>query len=462
MLYLEKKKQTIQSSIEDNKAIISQTEDFCYLLAEILNEIHQVRYSKRFWTFLTFSYVFQFLIYWNYTKSESDNKFLSKNNTSKSSLYQLISVGVKKIIFKINYLVYSQRLSTYSSFIYGFSYSTKSLNDRGSTLPNFYPIIIKKKESVKRLEIKKVAEKQKGDLEQKLIENIPASFVEYFIPYMDSIKLYDPSKKKFHISIIDDDFMKVFFAKYIENGAKINRYQHGSHYGEQINMEYGERLTADEFHTWGWKICEKDVPDEAFRLEGFKLKYNRIKPQRDNLLICLPAISFSNKNTEWVKVDNLLESIDYKKYPNVVLRPRPTKKFYFNIGREKFISRKNKNISAKLSNTTIVRAIANSILTIHLSSPSTTFLECIYVDHPIMAVFHNNRPTEIVMPYYEFFFDKKVYHENIDSLVEHLNEINIAEWWNEVISHPVYKEFKNKFTNNGSHLLNNNVHFSIS
>jgi len=77
--------------------------------------------------------------------------------------------------------------------------------------------------------------------------------------------------------------------------------------------------------------------------------------------------------------------------------------------------------------------------------PQTNFSECLYVDHPVVSIVEGLNCTSIFKPYYDFFIEQKVYHESSESLIEHLNTMNIDEWWSNLIRMEEYQAFKHTF-----------------
>lgn len=78
--------------------------------------------------------------------------------------------------------------------------------------------------------------------------------------------------------------------------------------------------------------------------------------------------------------------------------------------------------------------------------PSTNFLECVYVD----------QPTDLVKPHYQFLSEVGVLHSYIQPLSQHLNRIDVENWWCEVKNRAEYREFKNQLTNSSKfNLLKN-------
>ncbi|MES2847807.1 MAG: hypothetical protein V4685_02040, partial [Bacteroidota bacterium] len=134
---------------------------------------------------------------------------------------------------------------------------------------------------------------------------------------------------------------------------------------------------------------------------------------------------------------------DKEKYKNILGRPRPENKIFSHASQISFI--KDSRVKIDTGLTDMAEMMRQSQLVVHVTLPATNFLECIYVDHPVIGVLDNDQPTGIVKPYYDFFLAKGVMHDSFNSLVEHLNTIDVQTWWAGIISDPVYKQFKNEF-----------------
>jgi hypothetical protein len=99
----------------------------------------------------------------------------------------------------------------------------------------------------------------------------------------------------------------------------------------------------------------------------------------------------------------------------------------------------------------IAELVKNARLVIHLQSPSTTLLECIYINNPVMSIIKPSRfiPTKIAVEAYNGLIKVGVLHETAESLVKKLNSISsIEEWWSKTLKTPEYMHFKNKFCKN--------------
>jgi putative transferase (TIGR04331 family) len=195
--------------------------------------------------------------------------------------------------------------------------------------------------------------------------------------------------------------------------------------------------------TWGWKIKNNDVPSPAYRLEKFHKNFIHHKNKSFDILIIYPIIR--SRNIKHVKQESTIffNNINRKKFPIICARPRPMAKFN-RRSILKFIAKDVSTIDSGFSK--ISDLISNSRLVIIFTHPSTTLLECLYVDQPTVAILDNdNTPTEIVKPHYDFLIKMGLLHNSMDSLVKHLNVIDIELWWNDLLIHPKYLEFKYEF-----------------
>jgi hypothetical protein len=132
------------------------------------------------------------------------------------------------------------------------------------------------------------------------------------------------------------------------------------------------------------------------------------------------------------------------KYKSFIARPRPMSRTKSHAGELSFIKDNRVDIDSGLSS--MAKLIKESRVVIQFEVPCTNFLECIYVDHPTIGFLFNKTPTEPIKPYYDFFLEQGVLHWSFDSIVEHLNKVDIETWWNGLIQHPMYISFKDTFT----------------
>ncbi|EIM77244.1 hypothetical protein A3SI_06644 [Nitritalea halalkaliphila LW7] len=244
--------------------------------------------------------------------------------------------------------------------------------------------------------------------------------------------------------------MELVIATYIEHGAKLHWYQHGAYYGElNHGAQVRERRIADVYRTWGWKIEPKDEPWKAYRLMRFQQDYaKQQKSNRYPLLIVFGVINSAYTDTEfftaYFKVFD--QKIDKNKYPVIAARPRPFSRLFSNQKEVEFLKRYAYfTICSDLE--PITQNIAESELIFQISVPATNFLECLAVKKPVVGILSNDQETEIVKPFYAFCKEKKILHDSLESVLAHINHLDVSSWWQEVVSDPRYHEFEKRFFN---------------
>ncbi len=344
-----------------------------------------------------------------------------------------------------NYKSITGMLASHDNIAFGFHDPVSVKKDIESYLPDYFPSL-RKKNNAKRLKANDVANKQEDIFYRNVLKQLPEIYVEYFDGLLDMIPLENPGKKVFHTSLLDSFFSKFLIAKYLDNGAKLYYYQHGAYYGELAthNAHRNESAIADKFITWGWKINEKDTPGKAYRLEKFKREYDSKKTDFVyDCLFCYPGINNTNRKQYQKYTDDLVTKLDKSKYKKLIARPRPSSKL-------PFVSHKigfpvSKEITIDSAKKGIVDTIVKTRLVIQFTVPSTNFTECLYVNHPTIGLLNNDNPTDVVKPFYDFFLKVGVLHHDFNSLIAHLNKIDLDAWWSDVCATEEYKEFKNTF-----------------
>lgn len=423
----------------------------------LLNEIHGTNYSEKFWLYLVLPPVRkhqirlyqQRLIEQQRTTAEivgqrAKHSILIRLRGLKSLAYKTAKHTWNNFVSWIHYPKLKKKLATEKIFVYSF-HELPELNVKYTMLPAAIPAIIMHKDRKKRDLANEQAKALLDQDQREVVLALPAYLVENFSALVKKVPLIDPEAKTFHVSIGHVDFMALVLALHFEHGARIIRYQHGSHYGEQAYFDSVERHNCSEFHTWGWKTLDQDVPDRAFRLEGFQRRYNSIGDRRRiDMLICFPAMYEGNIRRVERQSRYILRGIDRNLFPSVVARPRPMARYGSFRRSVSFLN--DCDIVIDSGRAAIAELIATSRLVIHLEVPSTTFLECMHVNHPVMGIYFNLRPTEIVLPFYQFFFSVGVLHFSAESLVQHLESLSdVASWWRSVQEHAEYHDFKAMF-----------------
>jgi len=452
MINVEGKKninEKLQASVYEN---IELYNDISEMLAIALNKIHRVSYSQRFWEILLGSYI---------TAVIYDKDKLEKENTSlkvRTFLYtNALQVNSKAIIFnRIRYLTkivksknsvvgLANLLKGNQNVAMGFHYPEAIIPEMDIYLKSVYPFFKNKKydSQLRNISIDK-NEKYSDIFVENMIKFIPKVYVEHFTNILDEIPVFESESKIFHISFFQSILDNFIIAKYIENGSKLYYYQHGGFFGE-YEYHKAHRIQgriADKFMTWGWKKNENDEPSKAYRLEKFRKQLEPNQKNEYDLLMVYPIIFNRNKNlVEW-ESKLFFKNLKYSKYPKICARPRPIGRFN-RKSTLKFIAKDVSKIDNGFSK--IYNLIERSKLVIILSYPSTTLLECLYVNKPVIGLLKNDQPSNIVRPYYNFFLEKGMLHTNMQSMVNHLNETDIMEWWEGLIQHPMYLKFKEEF-----------------
>lgn len=425
---------------------------FFDLLAPVMNEIHGKNYSLRFWKIVMSDYV----------NASVSIMHLMEKREIKGSIPLLplnshyIPTFKQKIIARLpavikHYKTYGN-LRSINKVLAGNDHVNMGLpdmeavrKDAGCALPLYYPIYPGNGNTKKRELVNKIATRYTDLLQYNLVKRLPQVYVEYFDKDFNGIDLVNPASKTIHSHGLPLYHSSLVIAKYIEHGAKLYCYQHGAYYGEmrEHNAHIFESSVADEFRSWGWKIRSNDVPWKAYRLEKFKLAYDSFaNTGAYDVLMCYPDLDHINVIFCKEVTDHFLANINGN-CKKIMARPRPLNKLFSHAKNLSFIKDSRVTIDSGLSN--MAEMVSSSKLVIQLIVPGTNFLECLYVDHPTVGILQNDQPTNVVKPYYDFLLEKGVLHTGYESLVDHLNKVNLHEWWASVIKEPMYQQFKNEF-----------------
>jgi putative transferase (TIGR04331 family) len=420
----------------------------------IMNDLHGMDASERFWKIILLPYYSAIISSKNELLNENPVIFNPPLEVYSNSVFpskQARRYGILRYLGKmsktfLNRKDWLEKIKASDSIYLGFdkSYGFPEEN----IFEPIFPLITYKKVN---WELRNYRPKFTGEFSESFIisaiKNLPMIYLEYFNFYFKSIPVFNSTNKVFHILTFDNTYLRFVIAKYILNGSKIYYYQHGGYYGEfQFhNAHYHESSIADKFITWGWKILERDEPGYALKCEKFKREYwaKKIEPEYDILLV-YPVIE--NKVREKIKSRSelLLGNLDRDKYKQLCVRPRPTQKLNRT---EDFDYLKNDVNHIDQGFQPIVNLISKSRLVLQFTYPSTNMMECFYVNQPCVALLENNNPSDIIKPYYDFFITNGVFHLTMDTLVEHLNRIDLDIWWEEIVNNIVYLDFKKQFIN---------------
>ena len=300
----------------------------------------------------------------------------------------------------------------------------------------------------KRKRLRRIAEAQSDEFLRNTLLQMPKFYVEHFRKFYDRVPdLVEPKRKVIHIEHHENIFMKIAVAKYVEYGAALYFYQPGGDFGEiQSLVDSTPYDCVDKFLTYGWKIHEKDEPSFAVRLEEFRVQYFKCPSEKlHDLTIFYNLITNKRQRDRYAEISQaFFRTINRDKYRNICLRPRGLTRRISSSSSLNFLELAE-GVEVDDGKLSPPELCSRSQIIIHLDHPSTNFLECVFVDHPLLSLQTNADSTDIARPFYEFFLASNVMHESIDSLAAHLNSVNLEEWWSAVISSNEYLEFKRIF-----------------
>jgi len=426
-------------------------------LAEVLNEVHHLNHSVRFWKLITEEYVRAVIS----RKQELESAELK----ARPGLYPIVDDSLpdpRKKIKKgiksfLNYLkarenrgLINQKIRENDLLIAGFKGIPGFIKEVGGVeLPDQELFVAGIGDRKARKLLNEIAGQAQEPFIKNVIRQIPKIYVEHFRSLYDSVELFDPGSKTFHIM---GNFRlgrrQLTIARYIEEGARLIWHQNGAYIGEVVNKysRYLSHGVADEYRTWGWQLTDKDRPGKAWFLEKFRVPYEKKnrEPKEYDLLLCFPKLRPRFREQLLESGAQILRDLDLDRYPRILVRPQPSGSVSGQIeALQEMIADTRAELSSGRSSMPAEAASARCV--IQMSVPATNFMECIYVDHPTMGILNNNQPTELIKPWYRFLERMGVLHTDTELLAEHLNRIDIEDWWAGLISSDDYQSFKDKF-----------------
>jgi len=439
-------------SREQAPAWMDEIHEFLY---PVLNELHGTHYSERFWKILVHKYVSTVL-----TRKEV---FEQHEGAVDAPLYPVNKlflspreqrhVTITRFLRRIKHRGTLTRLSHFLREHNEISINATPYFNRetGSTILPFYsPVRPGKPRKEVRERLNRMAESQPNRFHRNILRLLPGIFVEHFQWFMDAIPLHAPGEKGFRVFTVAPGFQTFLLARYVEEGAKLDWYQHGGYYGEQAGhrAHHHESAVADRFHTWGWKVAENDVPDRAYKLEQFQQAYRAHTPPREYAaLVVMPLANSDYKPHYEPLLKQLLPALlrDGVDESDLLIRARSRYQFFGNQSQLDFYGKNRFSFSP--GKRPIVEEVRASKLVVHINLPSTTFLECVSVDHPCILIpdMSTYAPSALAEPFYEFFFEQGVFHRDVESAIAHVEAENTERWWKQVVEHPIYQEFKRTF-----------------
>jgi len=428
------------------------------LVADTLNRVHKMNEPVRFWQLVSEEHV-RAMVTRMKILSQSESKeppplfpvnsysVPGKADRFRAGLRQFRDyLGSRRSIRHTRVL-----LKEHHVFVAGFGEEDLIVQETGGTvLPDGALFAALGGNTKKRKYVNRLAGQKEDLFEKNVILMLPKILVEHFDSIYRTIPMVEPEKKVFHVQgTFRFTYQQFVIAKYIAAGAKLIWYQDGAFIGEFISKysRYLAHSVADEYRTWGWKLTEKDVPWKAYPLVKLARKYGKYSGKTAkayDLMLCYPKFRDNSREYYRELTNQLLSGLNRDNVKNIIARPQPSKggvKEAYNVD---FIT--DDRVTVSDTSRSMPEEMALSRCVVQMNVPATNFPECIYVDQPVTGILRNDQPTEIIRPHYEFFLREGVLHHGVEAMTDHLNKINIEEWWKEVISKPEYLAYKREFT----------------
>ncbi|MES2847647.1 MAG: hypothetical protein V4685_01215, partial [Bacteroidota bacterium] len=304
------------------KLRIDISESILENLIPVMNEIHGVNFSYRFWKLILSDYINAVISIRHVLEAKLLNTapgleaVNSHHVPTRSQKLIRRAPSVIKHYKQIGAVSKTEQLIKQNKNLsFGLPAIDAVRADTGQPLPVLFSIYPGSGDRKKRSITNQIASRQKSLFMMNVISQLPQLFVEYFEKEFNRVSLINPGDKTFHLHGFPPYSSIMIVAKYAEHGAKIFCYQHGAYYGEfeYHNAWFHESSIADEFRTWGWKISENNVPWKAYRLEKFRQKYLQFASAINyDLIICFTNLygvnaGFYEKATNFF-LDNLLRA----------------------------------------------------------------------------------------------------------------------------------------------------------
>ncbi len=431
-----------------------------------MNRVHRVEFSERFWTRVLGSYALA---------AYNQCQFFAQDNFSFPVPFEAIngwSPAGRKHILQNQVLTFLRslkgkhslkdipdRIPTAERIVLGVRAEFSASDLRATPLSFNWILSLGLPDASARWRLDEESMQQETTTNRNICKSVPKLYVEYFAALLCILKSAEALPvKEIYVEHYSSSFEKILAAYLVEkNGACLYQLQTGGFVGETvISIEPFQRSLYDRLLTYGWKVGPQDFPYYAVRLEQFKQNYlsERSTEKKWDVLVVYGNAPNSNAvDRHYTEcTESIIEKLDRNRYPRVLFRPRATSKI-LRIASYPTVFKRVKRREVDRGSDSIARLCARSSIVVHWTMPSTNFLECVFVDHPIVAVDTNQFPTEAFKPFQEFFREVGVFHSSPESLVRFLNETEIQTWWSRVSSNEVYLKFKDQFARSQARYL---------
>lgn len=299
---------------------------------------------------------------------------------------------------------------------------------------------------------------------------IPCSFLENYKVIRNSIKKsHWPKNPKviFTSHAINTKTVSSFYiAKKKEDGAILIHGQHGGGYG-QCKFHWYEKFEkeiSDYYLSWGWSDDKKTIPFGMLKSIETLKRIKKNKKIRNKFLIVIRPKEryFSTALDSKIRGPQIL---DY--HLNCIKMARGLKK---DIKDKNLIIRLHErtygwcekemwmnnipNIDIDQGSKSIYKNISRSKLVVYTYN-STGYLELMAANLPVLLYWSNtNNPVNSeTESFFEELKNAKIFHENQDSLIEHVNKEwnDIDSWWFSEKVQSIRKKFCEKYAKFNKH-----------
>lgn len=431
----------------------------CDLLAGVMNRVHDVEFSTKFWTRVLISYAtaaynqkdyyrkadftapvpFQEINGWKpagrreIQKHRAITSLRAARGKVRASHVGNALKNTKRVALGIRKEAFADQLNaTPLSFNWAFSLGRPQITARVRLLSE--------------------AKHVECSFERNTIQHAPKLYVEYFAKILQILKGTETSPVDSIFFEHPASNFEVILSAYLSECGKATIYQlqQGGFVGETtISVAPDKRRLYDYLLTYGWSIGSQDIPFYAVRLEEFRKRYQSHQPPEPELDILFvygaPENSKALKEHYARCTRAANQKLDRVKFKRIRFRPRAKSRKLRLTEPPTTLDQIQKSELCR-GHKDIAELCATSSVVVQWMTPSTNFLECIFVDHPVVAVDTNNMATDVLRPFKAFFKEAGVFHDTPEALVHFLNRTDIEQWWRNLVKDSSYKAFKTLFT----------------
>ena len=433
--------------------------DLAKWITPIMNRVHSLEYSYLFWLRILRNHLKISVNKKHYfeTGNCSIKRYLVDVNAfgkvdERNAIYTQLEYLSKQFLKSGSFNGFFNGVIDNNSICLGIRGNELAQDNKGTFIKEHFPFLWLPSFKTRR-KWKAEVSKIEDNFLKAVLKSLPYVYVELFHHYLSERLVQIPflEQKEFHAEHIGSILSQVTIAHCFEKGARFYLYQAGCGNGERDNWpDEPEYETCSSYITYGWKRHIKDVPGKAYRLETFKSQYQSLlKNHASKSYDILFVLSISNPEMRKHYnhfLDKFIQDIDRKKYARFLLRPRPRSKYIPLTKEVKYMDLPDfVDIDEGRGRDSMVKSVVNTKLSIIVYTPATHLYECAVTKHPFMAVDMFEYPSKLFRPHLDFFREVGILHKNVSSMIKKLNEIELEEWWSNVLKDNRFDDFTNQF-----------------